>query len=380
MNKISDQIMEGMKTAMKAKDTVTLNTLRALKTALTNTAIAKGGLGTLLEEAEELAVVRKQIKQREDSAEQFRSAGRPELAEKEEAEIAVLKQFMPAELTAEETAAILETVMKETGASTKKDMGQVMKLMQERTAGRVNGKELARMVSARLSCCAAIIVAAGSSRRAGFDKLLAPLHGVKVLERSIRAFASCREITEIVVVCPEERFHAINGADLETEIPVTRVDGGAERHESVQNGLAALLYTPEFVAVHDGARPLITVEQISRCIQTAREYGAAASAHPVTDTLKRADKKRFTIPEQVERDGLWCMETPQVFQYPLLLDAYVEVTERNIQVTDEVTALQLIGHPTRLVHNHEPNPKITWPEDISRAEMLMELKHLRNDS
>ena len=102
-----------------------------------------------------------------------------------------------------------------------------------------------------MKCCAAIIVAAGSSRRAGFDKLLAPLHGVKVLERSIRAFASCREITEIVVVCPEERFHAINGADLETEIPVTRVDGGAERHESVQNGLAALLYTPEFVAVHD---------------------------------------------------------------------------------------------------------------------------------
>ena len=125
MNTISDQIMEGMKTAMKAKDSVTLNTLRALKTALTNTAIAKGGLGTRLEEAEELAVVRK--------------------------EITVLKQFMPAELTAEETAAILETVMKETGASTKKDMGQVMKLMQERTAGRVNGKELARMVSARLS-------------------------------------------------------------------------------------------------------------------------------------------------------------------------------------------------------------------------------------
>ncbi len=100
MNTISDQIMEGMKTAMKAKDSVTLNTLRALKTALTNTAIAKGGLGTRLEEAEELAVVRKQIKQREDSAEQFRAAGRPELAEKEEAEITVLKQFMPAELTA----------------------------------------------------------------------------------------------------------------------------------------------------------------------------------------------------------------------------------------------------------------------------------------
>ena len=231
-----------------------------------------------------------------------------------------------------------------------------------------------------MSCCAAIIVAAGSSRRAGFDKLLAPLHGVRGLERSIRAFANCREVSEIVVVCPEERFHAIDAADLEAGIPITRVDGGAERHESVQNGLAALLYTPELVAVHDGARPLITVEQISRCIQTARECGAAASARPVTDTLKRADSERFTLPEQVNREGLWCMETPQVFQYSLLLDAYVEVSERDIRVTDEVTALQLIGHPTRLVHNHEPNPKITWPEDISHAEMLLELTHRRNDS
>lgn len=231
-----------------------------------------------------------------------------------------------------------------------------------------------------MKCCAVIIVAAGSSRRAGFDKLLAPLNGIKVLERSIRVFANCREITEIVVVCPEERFRAINAEDLETEIPITRVDGGAERHESVQNGLAALLYTPALVAVHDGARPLITVDQISRCIQAARECGAAASAHPVTDTLKRADEERFTLPEQVDRNGLWCMETPQVFQYPLLMDAYVEVAERRMPVTDEVTALQLIGHPTRLVHNHEPNPKITWPQDIAHAEMLLEIKHLRNDS
>lgn len=151
MSKISDQIMEGMKTSMRAKDTVTLNTLRSLKTALTNASIAKGGLGSQLEEAEELAVVRKQIKQREDSMEQFRSAGRPELADKEEAELAVLQQFMPAEMNPEEAAAALEEVMAETGASSKKDMGRVMKLMQERTSGRVNGKELARMVSARLS-------------------------------------------------------------------------------------------------------------------------------------------------------------------------------------------------------------------------------------
>ncbi len=143
--------MEGMKTAMKAKDTVTLKTLRSLKTAMTNAAIAKGGLGTQLDDAEELAVVRKQIKQREDSVEQFRSAGREELAEKEEAERAVLQKFMPAELSEAEVSAILDAVIAETGAATKKDMGKVMKLMQERTAGRANGKTLAQLVSARLS-------------------------------------------------------------------------------------------------------------------------------------------------------------------------------------------------------------------------------------
>lgn len=108
-------------------------------------------MGTRLEEAEELAVVRKQIKQREDSAEQFRAAGRPELAEKEGGGNHRSQAIHACGTHSRRTAAILETVMKETGASTKKDMGQVMKLMQERTAGRVNGKELARMVSARLS-------------------------------------------------------------------------------------------------------------------------------------------------------------------------------------------------------------------------------------
>lgn len=229
-----------------------------------------------------------------------------------------------------------------------------------------------------MSSCAAIIVAAGSSRRAGFDKLLAPLRGVKVLSRSIRAFANCRDIAEIVVVCPEKRFQALGEEELDLGIPITRVDGGSERHESVQNGLAALLYTPALIAVHDGARPLITTEQISRCIQTAKECGAAASAHPVTDTLKRANEERFTLQEQVDREGLWSMETPQIFQYPLLMDAYIAVVERNIRVTDEVSALQIIGHPTRLVHNHSPNPKITWPEDIAHAEMLLELTQRRN--
>ncbi len=140
-----------MKEAMRAKDSLSLNTYRALKTAMTNAAIQKGSLSTTLDEAEQMAVVRKQIKQRQDAAEQFKNAGREELQAKEEAEIKVLEQFMPSAMTEDEAKALLEQVVAETGAVDKKDMGKVMKAMQERSQGRIDGKVLAQMVSARLS-------------------------------------------------------------------------------------------------------------------------------------------------------------------------------------------------------------------------------------
>ncbi|MEG1508677.1 MAG: GatB/YqeY domain-containing protein [Akkermansia sp.] len=151
MSQISEKISSLMKESMKAKDTLTLNTVRALKAAMTNASIEKGSLSTLLDEPEELAVIRKQIKQREDSAEQFRKAGREDLLVKEEAEMKVLVQFLPAPLSNEEAITILDAVIAEIGATSKKDMGKVMKMMQERTEGRVNGKWLAGMVSSRLS-------------------------------------------------------------------------------------------------------------------------------------------------------------------------------------------------------------------------------------
>ena len=151
MSQISEQIMAEMKEAMKAKQTVVLNALRALKSAMTNAAIEKGNLHAVLTESEELAVIRKQLKQREDSVDQFKKAGREDLISKEEEEIVVIKRFLPAELSEEETIAILDAVVAEIGATSKKEMGQVMKLMQERTAGRVNGKLLAQLVAKKLS-------------------------------------------------------------------------------------------------------------------------------------------------------------------------------------------------------------------------------------
>lgn len=151
MSDLASRIPEDLKAAMKAKDTVALAVIRALKTAMTNASIEKGGLGTPLDDAEVTALIRKQIKQRQDSITQFTAAGRSELAATEQAEIAVLEKYLPANLSAEEIAAIVEAAIAETGASSKADMGKVMKLAQERTAGRADGKTLSQEVAKRLS-------------------------------------------------------------------------------------------------------------------------------------------------------------------------------------------------------------------------------------
>lgn len=151
MSDTANRIPEDLKSAMKAKDGLALNALRALKTALTNASIEKGGLGTSLEEGEVLAVIRKQIKQRQDSIEQFEKANRPELAATEKAEIAVLERYLPAALSGEEIATLVEQAIAETGATGKADMGKVMKLAQERSAGRADGKTLSQEIMKRLS-------------------------------------------------------------------------------------------------------------------------------------------------------------------------------------------------------------------------------------
>jgi len=151
MSSTAARIPEDIKTAMKAKDTVALNTLRALKSALTNAAIEKGGLGTELDESEVLAVVRKQLKQRLDSCEQFEKGGRAELVANEKAEIDILSRYLPAALTDEQLAAVVDQAVSETGASSKADMGKVMKRAQELAEGRADGKALSAMVMKRLS-------------------------------------------------------------------------------------------------------------------------------------------------------------------------------------------------------------------------------------
>lgn len=213
---------------------------------------------------------------------------------------------------------------------------------------------------------AALIVAAGSSTRMGFDKLLAPLAGEPVILHTLRAFENCQDIDSIQVVSNANRGAVIG--QLAAGLTKFRgvIAGGAERHLSVWNGLQALPAGCALVAVHDGARPLITPGQISRCADCAKEHGAAASARRITETVKRADTAGI-VTGAVDRDGLWIMETPQVFQLPLLRASYEAVIARGTLVTDEVSAVHEAGHAVRLVENISPNPKITLPGDLEAA-------------
>jgi 2-C-methyl-D-erythritol 4-phosphate cytidylyltransferase len=215
---------------------------------------------------------------------------------------------------------------------------------------------------------AAIIVAAGESRRMGFDKLSAKINGISVLTHSVKAFCDCPSIDIIYVVCPESRFREINELPLNKQI--LRVEGGSHRQDSVNNGLKALDPTVTLVAIHDGARPMITADLIENTFTAARKYGAAAVARRVTETLKRSDAEGFAR-SSIDRTNLWYMETPQCFRVNVLRRAYQYVQERGITVTDEVSAVEAIGISTLLIESTKPNIKITVPADLELAASLM---------
>jgi uncharacterized protein YqeY len=151
MSTLADQIMEDIKVAMKAKDTTSLTVLRALKSALKYAAIEQGGADAELSDTDALAVIRKQIKQRQDSIQSFVDGKRQDLADKEAAEIVVLEKYLPASLGDDEITALVAACIAEIGATSKKEMGAVMKLLQEKAAGRADNKLLSQKVMQSLS-------------------------------------------------------------------------------------------------------------------------------------------------------------------------------------------------------------------------------------
>jgi 2-C-methyl-D-erythritol 4-phosphate cytidylyltransferase len=215
----------------------------------------------------------------------------------------------------------------------------------------------------------AIIVAAGESRRmGGTDKAFALLGGNPVLARVIETFHRCQSIGQIVVVVNASKINECRqlakkqGWSDITDICV----GGERRQDSVAAGLNHLKDCA-WVVVHDGARPLVTEELIERGLAAARETGAAIAAVPVTDTIKAAGDDR-TVRETLPRSSLWAAQTPQVFRYDIIKEAYHQPAT---EVTDDAALVERLGHKVKLYPGSYDNIKITTPEDLALAEVLI---------
>jgi 2-C-methyl-D-erythritol 4-phosphate cytidylyltransferase len=219
----------------------------------------------------------------------------------------------------------------------------------------------------------AIIVAAGSSQRMGFDKLFALLGEKPVVAHTLDAFERADCVDEIILVGREDRLAELGELVRQGEMKKVRqiVSGGVHRQDSVRVGLSLLSPDVRHVAVHDAARPLITPEQIARVLAECRVHGAAALAEPITDTLKRADEKCF-VTGGVDRAGLYAMQTPQIFSRELLVQAYEAVAAKNLSITDEVSAVEFLGAKVLLVPNEDFNLKITYPRDLLLAQSFLQ--------
>jgi 2-C-methyl-D-erythritol 4-phosphate cytidylyltransferase len=220
----------------------------------------------------------------------------------------------------------------------------------------------------------AVIVAAGKSQRMGeIDKLFAMLGGKPLLARTTQPFQQCSLIDQIVVVVSGEREELcrqlVSGEEWSKVSDVCL--GGRRRQDSVAAGLKHLRDC-QWVVIHDGARPFVTVDLIERGLEAARETGAAVAAVPVKDTIKVSGDDRL-VRQTPPRQNLWAIQTPQVFRIDIITEAYKKA---NGDVTDDASLVEQLGYKVKLYMGDYNNIKITTPEDLALAEVLWQ-KHER---
>jgi 2-C-methyl-D-erythritol 4-phosphate cytidylyltransferase len=221
-----------------------------------------------------------------------------------------------------------------------------------------------------MSRTAAILLAAGSSRRMGdsvTDKILAPLGDKPVFAHSAATFVRSGVVDFFVVTYRDQAQMVALSAYAPT--PTVFVRGGAERQDSVAAALAELPDDISHVFIHDCARPLVREEQLVALYKIVRREGAVVLAHRVTDTIKehRGEGRLRSL----DRSRLWAMETPQVFSRKLICRAYARVAARKLAITDDAAAVETLGHPVALLENPHPNPKLTTPSDLPYLEFLL---------
>ena len=215
-----------------------------------------------------------------------------------------------------------------------------------------------------------IVLAAGRSTRmgGGTNKQFRELLDHPLLWYSLTAFENCPAVDEIILVRrPDSAADAQRIAGEFSKV-IAFVDGGVERQNSVWNGLEKAI--GEIVAVHDGARPLVTPALIEATIASARQHGTGIAATKVVDTIKEAAPDK-TVERTVDRTKLWAVQTPQTSRTDLLRQAYRQVLAQGMVVTDEAAAIELFRQPVHLVETPFLNLKITTPNDLAMAEALL---------
>jgi 2-C-methyl-D-erythritol 4-phosphate cytidylyltransferase len=220
----------------------------------------------------------------------------------------------------------------------------------------------------------AIIVAAGRGTRMGpnIDKLFLEVAGRPVVAHTWARFEASPLIDEIVLVVRAGMENAFR--ELAQTYGFQKrhhfAEGGAERQDSVWNGLQALDIGSDVVAIHDGARPCVSSELIEQTVRAAKDFGAAVAAQRVVDTIKESEDG-LVISRTVDRSRLWSVQTPQAFRLDVIRRAIAAARERGLKLTDDTAACELIGQPIRLIENASPNPKVTTPGDLPLIGFLL---------
>lgn len=218
-----------------------------------------------------------------------------------------------------------------------------------------------------------LLLAGGIGSRMGslIPKQFLQLDGKPIALYSFDAFASMAEVTEIVIVCAEEYQHLFSPASS-TQV-ITFASPGIRRQDSVYNALKAMRADASLICIHDAARPFATVEMAKLVIASAKESGAATAAVQVKYTLKESDAMGRVI-KTPNRTHFWEVQTPQVIQKHLLEKGFAHAAQRNLNVTDDVSLIEQLGHPVQLVQGSYRNLKITTAEDLAIAHVLLSSK------
>jgi len=218
----------------------------------------------------------------------------------------------------------------------------------------------------------AIIVAAGKGSRTGlgYNKVLAELGGIPMLERTARAFIESGLIHQLILVIGQDDEEQVQAIIRKLPWEIQWTYGGSERQESVYNGLKLLSGDTEIVLIHDAARPFVDETIIRRSIEGARNYGAACVGMPVKDTVKQVDPEGF-IRKTPDRTLLWNAQTPQAFRKEIILKAHEYARQRGIKGTDDAVLAEHIGVRVKMVEGSGRNIKITSKEDLLWAETIL---------